>query len=135
GSMESMTDLIGGRIDLMYDPVTAPRVRDGILKGLAVTNSVRYPLLPDLSTLAEQGFELDSRSWFGVFAPKGTSPDIVARVSAEIKKIMAGPTVRADMLISSMYPDYEDPETFGRRARNDSAFFEDIIRKEGITAE
>ncbi len=135
GSMESMTDLIGGRIDLMYDPVTAPRVRDGILKGLAVTNAERYPLLPDLTTLKEQGFDLDSRSWFGVFAPKGTPAEVVARMSGEIKKIMAGPTVRADMLISSMYPDYEDPETFGRRARDDSNFFRDTIQKEGIKAD
>lgn len=132
GSMESMTDLIGGRIDLMYDPVTAPRVRDGILKALAVTNDDRYPLLPDVTTLKEQGYDLDTRSWFGLFAPKGTPANAIARMSGEIKKIMAGPTVRADMLISSMYPDYEDPEAFGRRSRGDSEFFRDIIQKEGI---
>ncbi|MEO7937917.1 MAG: tripartite tricarboxylate transporter substrate binding protein [Burkholderiaceae bacterium] len=132
GSMESMTDLIGGRIDLMYDPVTAPRVRDGILKALAVTNDDRYPLLPEVTTLKEQGYDLDTRSWFGVFAPKATPANIVARMSSEIKKIMAGPTVRADMLVSSMYPDYEDAEGFGRRARSDSDFFRDIIQKEGI---
>lgn len=135
GSMESMTDLIGGRIDLMYDPVTAPRVRDGILKGLAVTNAVRYPMLPDLTTLKEQGFDLDSRSWFGLFAPKGTSADIVAKLSGEVKKVMAGPTVRADMLIASMYPDYQDAEAFGRRAHEDSEYFREVIQREGLREE
>lgn len=135
GSAESMTDLIGGRIDLMYDPVTAPRVKDGVLKGLAITNPQRYPLLPEITTLKEQGFNVDSRSWFGVFAPKGTPAEIVARMSAEIGRIMAGPGVREDLLISSMYPDYQDPAAFAQQVRNDSSFFREEIQRQGIKEE
>lgn len=135
GSVESMTDLIGGRIDLMYDPVTAPRVKDGTLKALVITNPQRYPLLPDVTTLKEQGFEMDTRSWFGVFAPKGTPAEIVTRLSNEIEKIMAAPGVREELLISSMYPDYQNPAAFARRVRSDSDYFREVIQKEGIKEE
>lgn len=135
GSVESMTDLIGGRIDLMYDPVTAPKVKDGTLKGLVITNSIRFPLLPEVTTLKEQGFDIDTRSWFGAFAPKGTPPDIVARLSAEMEKIMSGPGVREELLISSMYPDYRNPAAFTQQVRADSGYFRDVIQKEGIKDE
>jgi len=135
GSVESMTDLMGGRIDLMYDPVTLPRVKAGELKGLATTNPERNPELPDVPTLKEQGFDMDTRSWFGMFAPRGTPPAIVARMAEEARKAMSGPGVREQMLLSSMYPDYEPPAIFEQRVRADNAFFRDIIQKEGIKAD
>lgn len=135
GSVESMTDLVGGRIDLMYDPVTLPRVKSGDLKGLATTNPERNPEIPDVPTLKEQGLDIDGRSWFGLFAPRGTPPGVIARLAAEARKAMEAPGVREQMLLSAMYPDYEDPAAFGARVRSDNEFFRDVIRKENIKGE
>lgn len=135
GSMESMTDLLGGRIDVMYDPVTLPRVKSGDLKGLATTNLERNPEVPNVPTLKEQGYDIDARSWFGIFAPRNTPPAIVARMAAEAQKAMLAPGVRQQMLLSAMYPDYESPAEFSKNVRADNAFFSDIIRKENITVD
>jgi len=135
GSMESMTDLIGGRVDVMYDPVTLPRVKDGSLKGLVTTTPTRNPELPNLPTLKELGFDIDTRSWFGLFAPKGTSPEIVARMSEAARKTMGAPSARQQLLLSAMFPDFEDHEAFERRVREDSTFFRELVRKENIQAD
>jgi tripartite-type tricarboxylate transporter receptor subunit TctC len=135
GSVESMTDLMGGRIDLMYDPVTLPRVKSGELKGLATTNPERNPEIPNVPTLKEQGFDIDPRSWFGMFAPRGTPPEIIARMAAESQKVMSAPGARQSLLLSAMYPDYEGSADFVKRVRADSQFFRDIIQKEGIKAD
>lgn len=135
GSVEAMMDLLAGRIDVMYDPVTQPRVKDGSLKGLGMTNPERNPQLPNVPTLKEQGFDFDGRSWFGLFAPHGTAPEIVARMASETQKMLAVPSARSDLLISSMYPDFEGPAEFARRVHADSEFFRDIIQKENIKAD
>ncbi len=135
GSVESMTDLIGGRVDVMYDPVTLPRVKDGTLKGLVTTNPTRNPELPNLPTLRELGFDIDTRSWFGLFAPKGTPSEIVARMSEAAQKAMNAPGARQQLLLSAMFPDFENFEAFDRRVQEDSIFFRDLIQKEHIQAD
>lgn len=132
GSMESMTDLIGGRVDVMYDPVTMPRVKDGSLKGLAATTPSRNPELPNVPTLKELGFDIDTRSWFGLFAPKGTPPEMVARMSEAAQKTMNAPGARQQLMLSALYPDFENHEAFGRRVREDNVFFKDLIQRERI---
>ena len=109
--------------------------KEGVLKGLGVTNPERSPQLPNVPTIKEQGFDIDPRSWFGLFAPRGIPADIVARMAAETQKILAMPNAREDLLVSSMYPDFEGPAGFGQRVRADSDFFRDIIRKENIKAD
>lgn len=135
GAVDSMNDMMGGRIDVMYDPVTAPRVKAGDLKGLATTSNERNPQLPDIATLKEQGFDVDMPSWFGLFAPKGTPAPIVNRMADAVRQALQGPGVREQLLLSAMYPDYEGPPAFGERVRRDSAFLRDLIQKEGIKAD
>lgn len=135
GAVEAMTDLIGGRIDIMYDPVTLPRVKSGELAGLASNSAERNPEIPDVPTLAELGFDIDTRSWFGIFAPKGTPPDIVTRIGAAAAKALRTPDARQQLLQSSLYPDFEGPPAFTTRVREDSTFFKTLILREGIRAD
>ena len=135
GATETMNDLIGGRIDLMYDPATAPRVKAGDLKGLATTGSQRNPMLPDIPTLKEQGFNTSAPSWFGMFAPKGTPQAIVNKMADATQKAMQGQDVRDQLLISAMYPDYEGPAAFAQRVQRDAASLRELIQKEGIKAD
>ena len=132
GASESMNDLIGGRVTLMYDPATAPRVKDGTLKGLATTGVVRNPELPDIATLKDQGFSVPSGSWFGIFAPKGTSTDVVNKMAGFVKQALESPGVREQLQLSALYPDFQSPADFAKLVRKDSETMREVIQKEGI---
>ena len=136
GASESMNDLIGGRVTLMYDPATAPRVKEGTLKGLATTSSIRNPELPNLPTLKEQGFAIPySGSWFGIFAPKGTPGEIVNKMAGFVKQALESPGVREQLQHSALYPDFEGPADFGKQVRADAEILREVIQKEGIKLE
>ena len=135
GAVESITDLLAGRIDVMYDPATAPRVKQGQLKGLATVSSERNPMLPDIPTLKELGFDFDAPSWFGLFAPKGTPAAIVTKMADAVQRTLEGPAVREQLLNMAMYPDFEGPAAFGRRVQADALAMRDLIRRENIKAE
>jgi len=132
GSAEALNDLVGGRIDLIYDPVALPQVKAGNVKALAVTSEVRHPELPNVPTLKEQGLEVPGGSWFGLFAPKATPPEIVNRLAAVIDKAVNAPGVREQMLKFSQYPEFQGPQAFARQIREDTAFYKDLIERAGI---
>ena len=135
GSVESMTDVLAGRVDVMYDPVTLPRVKSGELKGLVSTSAERNPELPQVPSMRELGLDIDTRSWFGLFAPKNTPADIVARVAEAAGKAVNDPGARQQLQASALYPDFEGPAAFARRLREDSAFFRELIQRENIKAD
>lgn len=135
GSSDALTDMVGGRIDLMYDPVALAQAKAGNVKLLGVTSGVRHPELPNVPTLKEMGIELPGGTWFGLFAPRGTPAAIVARLAAEAEKALAGAEVREAMLKFSQYPDYKGSQAFARQVAEDRAFFKDLIDKLGIKAE
>lgn len=135
GSAESLADLLGGRIDVIYDPVALAQIKSGNLKALAVTSPERHPELPGVPTLREQGLSVPGGSWFGVFAPRGTPPAILARMDAEVGKAVNAPDSRALMAKFSQYPDYKGAEAFARDIREDTAFFKDLIAQTGLKIE
>ena len=94
----AMNDLIAGRVSMMFTDLTIglPHIQSGALRGLATTRLQRSTLLPDLPTLDEagaKGFDMDS--WAGLFAPAGTPPEIVAKLNAELRKIIDNPEIKA----------------------------------------
>lgn len=92
------TDVIGGRVTMTLQNAGAilPTVRDGRLRGLAVTSLKRSPNMPDLPTFAESGFPgFEAVSWFALLAPTGTPPAILAKVHQESMKVIANPELRA----------------------------------------
>jgi len=98
GTPAAVTDLIAGRVDMMIDSQTllAPLMRDGQVRGLAVTSRERSTMLPDLVTLQEAGVEgYDAASWQALYAPAGTPPPILARIAEALSQVMASPTTRA----------------------------------------
>jgi tripartite-type tricarboxylate transporter receptor subunit TctC len=135
GSAPALTDLIGGQIDLIYDPVALPAIKAGQVKALAATGKFRHPELPDVPTTAEFGYPMNTSSWFGLFAPKGTPAPVVDRVAAEVQKALAKPEAKQRLETFSQYPDFEDPATFAKTVAQDSAMFADLIRTTGIKAE
>lgn len=97
GAPEALLEVMTGRVDVYYAPVTAalPLVRDGKLLALAVSSPVRVAALPGVPTTLESGYaNSDYRFWIGVFAPAKTPRDIVTKLNAEIQKALQVPSVR-----------------------------------------
>ena len=97
GSGPAHMDLMGGQIQVMFDNLVAlmPHFKSGKLRPIAVSTLKRHPLLPDVPSLSEAGVKgFEAVAWFGMLAPPGTPRDIVARLNAEIVKILAMPDIR-----------------------------------------
>src|SRR5882762_3987223 len=96
GNVPAITDLLGGQTSMIFAtmPTVLPHVRAGKLRPLAVLGTARSPALPDVPTVAESvpGFEVSN--WIGLFGPAGTPPAIVARLNAEVQKIMGSPEIQ-----------------------------------------
>jgi tripartite-type tricarboxylate transporter receptor subunit TctC len=132
GSAESLTDLVAGRIDLIFDPVALQQVKAGAVKALATTGAVRHPELPDMPTLKEQGIEMPDSGWFGLFAPKGTPADAIARLAAELERATTAPGAREALVRFGQYPMYLGPDAFAARVKADTVLFRDLNAKLGI---
>lgn len=135
GSAEALSDLMGGRIDMIYDPVSLTQVKAGKVKAIAVLSKKRHPELPEVPTIREQGYDLDTRSWFGLFAPKGTPKPMVDRMALEVEKILSTDEARQLLLKMSQYPEYVGPAAFAAQIKGDSAFFQELIVRANIHVE
>ena len=91
GSAPAVTDLLGGQIQIMFDPLQSvlSNVQAGKLRAIAVSSKTRPSILPDVPTIAESGFAgFESTAWWGVFAPAGLSPDLTKILAGEIEQIV-----------------------------------------------
>jgi len=96
GNVPAITDLLGGQTAMIFAtmPTVLPQVRAGKLRPLAVLGSARSPALPDVPTVAETVPGFDVSNWIGLFGPAGVPPAIVARLNAEVRKIMLSPDIQ-----------------------------------------
>jgi len=96
-SPEGITDVIAGRVSMTFGDVTSalPLARSGQLRALVTITKDRTPLLADLPTMQEQGIDFGNLSaWTGMFAPKGTPPEVVEKLAESLREILAEPAVR-----------------------------------------
>jgi tripartite-type tricarboxylate transporter receptor subunit TctC len=137
GSAPSFTDLLGGRVAFTCDSLVQalPYVRDGRLKALAVLGAARTPLLPDVPTVGETlpGYELTN--WFGLVAPAATPRDTVARVHADVVKLLRDPAVAEKLSGMGATAIGNAPAEFGAAMRADSEKWGRLIREANIKAE
>jgi tripartite-type tricarboxylate transporter receptor subunit TctC len=96
GNVPAITDLLGGQTSMSFAtmPTVLPHVRAGKLRPLAVLGSTRSPALPEVPTVAESVPGFDVSNWIGLFGPAGLSAAIVARLNAEVQKIMRSPEIQ-----------------------------------------
>ena len=100
GSAPALTDLIGGQIELMFDPLQSvlPYVQAGKLKLLALSSAARSPAAPNSPTFAEAGIkEVEATAWWGVFAPANLPPAIAAQLNAGIERAVKSASFRASL--------------------------------------
>lgn len=117
GSAPALTDTMGGQTQLMFDTMLSamPHVKAGKLKALAVTSAARSPVAPDVPTVAESGLPgYEAIAWNGLLAPAGTPPEVLARLSAELKKVLAAPDVKDRFEAQGFAAAWNSPDDFRR---------------------
>jgi tripartite-type tricarboxylate transporter receptor subunit TctC len=117
GSAPALTDTMGGQTQLMFDTMLSamPHVKAGKLKALAVTSATRSPVAPEVPTVAESGLPgYEAIAWNGLLAPAGTPPEVLARLSAELKKVLAAPDVKDKFEAQGFAAAWNSPDDFGR---------------------
>jgi len=132
----AMNDVIAGHVPMIVASVgiVAPLARAGKVRLLAVTASRRVPQLPDVPTIAEGGWPaFEATFWFGLFAPRGTPPEIVAKMNAEVQRVLADATFRERSLDPYMFqPLPGSPAEFAGIIRADVQKWDRVIREANI---
>ena len=138
GAAPAITDLLAGQIDGVVDnpPTVLPQINAGNLRPLAVAAKQRMALLPDLPTAAEAGVaNYEASSWFGVVAPAGTPPGIVARLHKEIAAAVRQPALRERFAKLGARLLGNSPDEFAKQIQDDRKMWGGIIAAAGITAQ
>jgi len=139
GASQALGDLLGGRIQVMFDLPQTPlaNIQAGKLRALAVTGSERLSLLPNVPTTAEAGVPAFTfGTWIGLVAPAGTPPAIVNRLYTEIAKAVTHPEVReAFAKMAMLVAPSASPEAFGKRMQMETERLAKVIRAAGIQPE
>ena len=134
GSGPALVDLVGGHVSVMWDnlPSSMPYIKSGRLRAIAVTTAVRYPALPDLTTIAESGVPgFEASSWFGAVAPAETPREIVARLNAEINRALNLPEMKERFSQQGAIPGPGTPEDFGNLIRAEIAKWAKVVKASG----
>jgi tripartite-type tricarboxylate transporter receptor subunit TctC len=138
GSGSAIQDVLSGQVQVFITtpPSVMGHVQAGKLKGLAVAGKTRHPGLPNVPTTAEaglKGFELEA--WVAIFAPAGTPPDVVARLSAGIKQALDQPDTKTRANTAGIELRYLPPDQLDAMVKSETEFWTRTIKAAGITAD
>ncbi len=137
GAAPAITDLLGGHVDMLNAdmPVLLPLVKANSVQALALFGTERSPLLPDLPTTAELGLpSVVMESWYGVFVPAGTPPAARDKLEKALFAVLAVPSVKEKLAANGMHGTLGSA-AFKARLPKDFAYWQETIKKLGITAE
>jgi tripartite-type tricarboxylate transporter receptor subunit TctC len=135
GSPPAVLATVQGETQAMFAVMQPlqPQVQAGKLRALAVTTARRFPLLPDLPTIAESGYPgFEALAWNGVMVPAGTPKPVIARLNAEMNAILRQPDVVEKMRASGFDLIGGTPEDFGNLIRRETETWTPVIRKLGL---
>jgi len=135
GTGPAMTDLLGGRVQVMFSPAptATPHIEAGTLRVIGTTGDKRSALFPNYPTAAESGLPgYASIGWFGLFAPPKTPPEIVGKVSADVAVILSTDDARKRMAQEGAEPAPNSPAEFTKFVNAEIAKWLDLAKKTGI---
>jgi tripartite-type tricarboxylate transporter receptor subunit TctC len=138
GTGPGVNDLLGGQVQLAIFgiPPVLPHIKSGKLRALGVSGKRRSAELPEVPTIDEAGVPgYEVSLWYGLLAPAGTPPAIVARLSSEVAKIVRVPDMREKLAAQGAEPGGGTPEDYAAVIRADSVLWTRVIREAGIKAE
>jgi tripartite-type tricarboxylate transporter receptor subunit TctC len=133
-----MTDVLGGQVSMLFNsmPTVIPHVKSGRLKGVAVGSAKRSPAMPDTPTVAEAGVPgFDYVTWYGMFAPAATPKPTVAKLNAEVAKILGDRELAQRLAVQGAEPAPTTPEQLGRYMREEQARWRKVIKSANLQLE
>lgn len=136
--VDATGDLFDGRIQMVFDPSFVPYAKSGKVRAVIVDGPARLADLPDTPTAAEAGLDLKgfrSRSWFGLFAPKGTPEPILRRLSEAAGQAAALPEMKEKLLLVAQNVDHQPQERFARQVQDDQAYFAKLLKELDVRLE
>ncbi|WP_399680466.1 tripartite tricarboxylate transporter substrate binding protein [Xenophilus sp.] len=137
GAAPALQDVMAGQADFVCDPgIAFPHIRTGKVKLLGIVSAKRSPFFPDVPTVAEQGVQgADLDIWFGMWAPKGTPPEVVARMSRELGRALAQPGLKQRYGDLGAEPVAMDTGEFRALLAREGEQLSTLIREQKIAAE
>jgi len=135
GAGPGMNDLMGGQVDTYFGSAASvmPQLQAGSIRGLATTSAKRLGALPDLPTVAEQGFpDFEATTWLGLVGPDGLPDDIVKQVNAAVVDVMASKDVRDRLQAEGNEPNAGTPQAFAALIRSEHDKWGKLIREANI---
>ena len=138
GSAPAMNDLLGGQVPVMFSDLVAalPHIKSGKLRALAVGSPKRVDIVPDVKTVAEQGFKgFEAVSIGAMMAPKGTPAAAIDRMSSELKAVLAQKDVQDRLIGAGCYAHYMTPAETGRYVTAEFDKWGKVIKDNKLTVE
>jgi tripartite-type tricarboxylate transporter receptor subunit TctC len=137
GAGPVLTDLIGGQVQVFFDnlPSSAPHIKSGSIRALAVTSGGREPSMPTLPTVGDTVSGYEATAWFGIGMPKGTPREVIDKVNAEINRALADPKMRARLSELGGSPMGGSPEEFGKIILAETDKWAKVVNASGATVD
>ena len=137
GGAPMITDLVGGQVQVGFDVMVTslPHIRTGALRALGVAGENRFDMLPDVPSIAETLPGYEARTWAGVGVPKGTPPEIIARLNRDINAGLASPTVKARLADVGTIPMIVSAAEFGAFVAAETEKWAKVVKFAGIKPE
>jgi tripartite-type tricarboxylate transporter receptor subunit TctC len=138
GRAEALPDLIGGRIQMIFDnmPSALPLVQEGKIKAIAVTSAQRSPAAPNIPTIAESGLPgFEATSWFALLGSPGMPRDVQMRINAETLKVLAMPDVKEKLAKLGLDPHPGTPEALATLIQTETGKWAKVVKESGAKIE
>jgi tripartite-type tricarboxylate transporter receptor subunit TctC len=135
GTPDAVADVLGGRVDYYFCPLSAclPYVKDGKLRGIAVTSLKRSSLVPNIPTIAESGApNFEFILWFGMWGPRGIPQPIVDKIRTDLGRVLAAADVRERLAAVANEPMDVKPQEFSKYVRQEIADNARVVQAAGI---
>lgn len=138
GSAPAIADLLGGQIDVLFDPFSTlyPQARAAKVRALAVTTERRSSVAPDVPTVAESGLaNFDVSSWQALVVPAGTPKEVIDRLHAAVVKALASPELKQQFAAQGAEPSPSTPQRLDEYMRSEIARWQQVARDAGVKPE
>ncbi|WP_020201907.1 tripartite tricarboxylate transporter substrate binding protein [Cupriavidus sp. WS] len=138
GVSPAITDLVGGQVTMMFAQLSSalPYIKAGKLRALGVASARRSAVLPDVPTIAEQGFpKFEAVSWYALMAPAGTPRDVIQQLSHQAGQVLASPALKDKLAVVGMDAAGGTPAELATAIQKESARWAEVIHKRHITVD
>ncbi len=135
GAGPALNDLIAGQVQVFFDnlPSSAPQIKGGRIRALAVTSAAREPSMPNTPTIAETVPGYEASAWFGIGMPKGTPPEVVSKMNAAVNSALAEPKMRERLADLGGVTMQGTPADFGKVIVDETTKWGKVVETSGAT--